>query len=245
MKFIDRTGQRYGRLTATPRYERRKACGATRIFWTCQCDCGAVVEVMGLALGNGNTRSCGCLKRDVITKHQMTDTKEYRAWAGMIQRCTNPNSKRWSDWGGRGIRVCERWINSFENFYADMGVRPSPSHSLDRYPDNDGNYEPGNVRWATRSEQQLNKRPTDASHLKGLAEKWRRENPEKAREVAQRTGAKLKGRISPNRKVTPEIANGIRVLHEEFPSMTLIEIGVKFGVGRETARKVIRRLIWC
>jgi hypothetical protein len=198
---------------------------------------------MALALGSGGTKSCGCSKVDRLATHRMTHTREYRAWAGMIQRCTNPKNARWADWGGRGISVCDRW-HSFENFYADMGPRPSPDHSLDRYPNNDGNYEPGNVRWATRTEQQLNKRPTDASHLKGLAEKWRKENPEKAKEVSRRIGMKLRGRASPTRKVTPEMAEQIRAMHESSPSMTLVEIGSKFGIGKETTRKVIRRIGW-
>jgi len=83
---------------------------------------------------------------------------EYGAWAEMIQRCTNPKQKRYADYGGRGIHVCERWLNGFENFLADMGRRPTSEHSIDRYPNNDGNYEKTNCRWATRLEQAANKR---------------------------------------------------------------------------------------
>lgn len=85
----------------------------------------------------------------------MKRTPEYLAWRNMRTRCFNPRIQQWADYGGRGITVCERWL-TFENFYADMGLRPSPRHSLDRL-DNDGNYEPGNVRWATREEQQQNR----------------------------------------------------------------------------------------
>lgn len=85
-----------------------------------------------------------------------TRSSEYRTWGGMVQRCTNPNNSRYSSYGGRGITVCDRW-RTFENFLEDMGRRPSPDHSIDRI-DNDGSYEPGNVRWATKSQQQINRR---------------------------------------------------------------------------------------
>jgi len=82
---------------------------------------------------------------------------EYHVWEGIKQRCLNPNRRGYEYWGGRGITICERWLD-FENFYADMGPRPGAGYSIDRYPDNDGNYEPGNCRWATASEQQRNTR---------------------------------------------------------------------------------------
>ncbi len=84
---------------------------------------------------------------------------EYRAWQAMKNRCYNPNCEKYARWGGRGITVCERWLHSFANFYADMGQRPSAKHSLDRI-DNDGNYEPGNCRWATSVEQNNNQSKT-------------------------------------------------------------------------------------
>jgi hypothetical protein len=86
-------------------------------------------------------------------------TPEKRLWGHMIERCTNPNHHAWKNYGGRGITVCDEWRQSFSAFLAHVGPRPTPNHSLDRYPNNDGNYEPGNVRWATRSEQRANSRP--------------------------------------------------------------------------------------
>lgn len=92
---------------------------------------------------------------------------EYRAWSSMKSRCTNSKDPRFENYGARGIRVCERWLTSFEDFLADIGRKPSPDHTLDRYPDNAGNYEPGNVRWATRAEQQANRRNTLFVEIEG------------------------------------------------------------------------------
>lgn len=97
----------------------------------------------------------------------MSRSNEYHIWATMIQRCYNPAHNSFGRYGGAGVRVCERWSESFENFYADMGPRPSKRHSLDRWPNNNGNYEPGNVRWATRHEQATNKKSTILVNLNG------------------------------------------------------------------------------
>lgn len=118
-----------------------------------------------------NTESCGCLREEMRPNlhltHGYSDTRLYGIWNSMIQRCTNPNVKAFKDYGGRGIRVCDKWLNSFEDFLADIGERPSLKHSLDRYPNNDGNYEPGNVRWATTQEQSRNKRDNHWLEYKG------------------------------------------------------------------------------
>ena len=93
----------------------------------------------------------------MYNRHGMTGTPEYRAWLHMKDRCFNPNNKQYLDWGGRGITVCDRWKNSFENFFADMGLKPTPKHSIDRI-DNDGDYCPDNCRWSTSKDQNNNKR---------------------------------------------------------------------------------------
>jgi hypothetical protein len=158
---INLRGRRFGRLKVI---ERAPNTSDWKARWCCRCDCGAELIVLSSNLRRGNTRSCGCLRRDRCADvgsvgyivHGRTGTSEHRAWVNMLQRCENPNHKSYKNYGGRGIAVCERW-HDFQAFVADVGPRPSPSLSLDRI-DNDGGYEPGNVRWATRSEQNSNRR---------------------------------------------------------------------------------------
>jgi hypothetical protein len=169
----DLTGQKFGRLVVVGRapdgtdYNQR---------WHCVCECGANRIVFRHSLTTGVTQSCGCLHRERMTRHGMFGKPEYSAWVQMLQRCTNPKKKCFQDYGGRGITVCERW-RAFENFYADMGPRPSPTHSLDR-SDNDGNYEPENCRWATNLEQTNNRRVSRHLTLDGRTQtvgEWARE----------------------------------------------------------------------
>ena len=143
------------------RYQRR---------YLVRCDCGTEKAVMGYDLRPGKTVSCGCHRRAaaVISGHRNRRhgdhrTAEYRCWAGMKKRCNNPNDSSFTNYGGRGVTVCDRWM-SYENFLADMGRKPSATHSIDRREVN-GNYEPGNCRWATPLEQALNKRPMPAAQI--------------------------------------------------------------------------------
>jgi hypothetical protein len=143
----------YGFWTPVSKVEKRG-----REKWKCRCRCGIEREVFAFSLINGRSESCGCLKREKLaareTTHGLTGIPEYWIWAAMKYRCKSPRATHWEHYGGRGISVCERWLK-FENFYADMGPRPSSDHSIDRI-DNDGNYEPGNCRWATQPEQTRN-----------------------------------------------------------------------------------------
>ncbi|MGW3594974.1 hypothetical protein [Streptomyces sp. NPDC005167] len=144
-------GARFGKLTVIG---ERTAEAQSRV--PVRCDCGVEKTVAVYHLGR-KTHSCGCGNKEACTRHGMRNTPEWWAWQGMRQRCTNPKSTEWHNYGGRGIRVCAEWMSSFEAFFAEVGPRPSGGHSLDRI-NNNGNYEPGNVRWATASQQQRNTR---------------------------------------------------------------------------------------
>lgn len=160
----DLTGQRFGRLTAVYAevIRDRPTPPSTVVYWHCLCECGGVARARASHLTRGNVKSCGCLTHSPITNerrrlastsHGRSKTAEYKIWQAMKERCQNPRHKAYKHYGGRGIEVCTEWAGSFDAFYRFMGPRPSPAHSLDRFPDSDGDYTPGNVRWATQTEQ--------------------------------------------------------------------------------------------
>lgn len=133
-----------------------------RSSWWCQCDCGTVREVSASNLTTGKSMSCGCLNKEKTVRHGMTGTSEYTTWEGIKQRCCNPKCSTYEYYGGRGITMYEDWQRDFRNFYRDVGSKPSPKHSLDRV-NNDGNYEPKNVRWVLLDVQHKNRRPKPTS----------------------------------------------------------------------------------
>jgi len=142
---------------------RAKSRSDRQSRWRCQCDCGHAITTNTASLLSGRTRSCGCWHREVVTTHGHTSGKhhrasqEYRAWTQLKTRCLNPKNNRYKDYGGRGITVCDAWRHDFMAFYNHIGPKPRRSHVIDRI-DNNGHYEPGNVRWTTPRQSARNRR---------------------------------------------------------------------------------------
>jgi hypothetical protein len=156
--FHDLTGQKFNRLTAIKRVENSSN---GKVQFECLCDCGKAVVVSSTNLKSGNSKSCGCLNIESASRtkkiHGLRHSSEYNTWRSMKDRCYRHTNNRYQHYGARGIVICERWLNSFENFYTDMGPKPDPTFTIDRI-DVNGNYEPGNCKWASKSEQRLNVR---------------------------------------------------------------------------------------
>lgn len=166
-KQVNYTGKKFGKFTILQDLGKRldgiyvdkrsnNPCKHYTRFVAVVCECGHMQTMRLFYLTAGYTNGCrGCAK----AKHRLSRTPEYHAWNAMIHRCTNEKYNNYKYYGGRGIKVCKKWNNSFENFLADMGKRPSSKHSLDRI-NNDGNYEPSNCRWATKKQQMSNQQRT-------------------------------------------------------------------------------------
>lgn len=197
-RAMDLTGQRYGNLVVISRHA---ITPTGHVRWSCSCDCGGEKIVSATMLRQGNVRSCGCYRRGpnwnrrgTLTHGHSAGQKDngkrrtsplYYTWSSMVQRCTNPRQRNFRHYGGRGICVCARWIGSFERFVEDMGERP-PGHSLDRI-DVNGNYEPGNCRWATAAQQVANRR-VSMDRMRAVLDAFERQHPEIIRQLRKELG---------------------------------------------------------
>lgn len=156
---IDLAGQTFGLLTV----HARAGSKGRQAHWLCHCQCGGMITTAGSSLRGGYTRSCGCLvpisNRRLRRTHGMAESAEYRTWRHIKERCGNPANRDYKNYGARGIAVCGRWMESFANFYADMGPRPTARHTIERL-NNDGPYAPDNCAWKPRAEQNANRRNT-------------------------------------------------------------------------------------
>lgn len=156
--FINLVGEKFGKLTVLALYQKGK-----HSKWICKCECFNFHIAVGGNLKSGVTRSCGCLMREVkrdlskIIKHGKYKSQEFNTWHMMLQRCYKKNATGYENYGGRGIKVCDRWRDSFQNFYEDMGNKPSQDHTLDRI-DVNGDYELSNCKWSTKFQQSVNQR---------------------------------------------------------------------------------------
>lgn len=165
-QIMDLTGHRYHKLLVIKFHHR----DPKHKFWECKCDCGNTSVVEGSKLRAGTTKSCGCHRKAATlaasTTHGMTKTKEHNAWCSMRRRCLDPKNKFFKDYGGRGIKIYEPWITSFEDFYAHIGPCPDKKFSVDRI-DVNGDYAPGNVRWASYKTQANNTRKNFRIEFRG------------------------------------------------------------------------------
>jgi hypothetical protein len=155
---VNHLGKKYGKLTVLYQWVGDKY----RLYAYCRCDCGVEKKVRISHMVQGATLSCGCVSiqrmKNLNLTHGHSGTLQHHSWKGMKRRCMNPKNPGYKDYGERGITVCDRWLRSYDNFIADMGLPPSPKHSIDRI-NNSGNYEPSNCRWATAKQQSNNRRP--------------------------------------------------------------------------------------
>lgn len=253
MQYLDLTnpraktmvGLRFGRLTVLGLV--RKA-SPNKLYWHCACDCGNTTEVEGGKLRGGRTRSCGCLQREAASErmkarstHGMTDTSAFRTWRGIKERCCNPGNDSYIHYGGRGIEVCAEWQDNFVSFFDHVSKLPhygEKGYTIDRI-DNDGNYEPGNVRWATTVEQRRNQRRCRRITIEGetrTAAEWSELSGVDARLIGSRIDS---GWSEHDAVFRP--ARGPRLITANGETHTLTEWAHLIGVPKSTIHCRIAR----
>ena len=172
-KFQDLTGQKFNKLLVLKQVRKNKG----KTYWLCKCDCGKETIVEGYKLKTGHIRSCGCLQREInikrLTTHNLSKSRLYEIWCAIKNRCLNKNLKTYKNYGGRGITVCQEWLNDFKTFY-DWAINNGYSEGLtiDRI-NNDGNYEPDNCRWASRKTQANNRRTCKTFTYNGVTKNYK------------------------------------------------------------------------
>lgn len=235
-------GEKFGRLAVISQAQSK---GGTR--WNCLCDCGAQATVKAFSLTSGKTKSCGCLHRQLLAQksilHGKSNSRAYSSWAGIIQRCRNPKNTRYPLYGGRGISVCDRWLE-FANFLADMDEPPTGSHSIDRIDVNKG-YCLENCRWATQKQQTRNTRVNryieHNGEIKTLAE-WA--------EILQIPYTTLHGRLRKNLSLSEAISIPSRPKREAIiiewnnECLTLSQWAKKVGIAKNSLWDRIYKLGW-
>lgn len=246
-KFTDITGLRFGRWTVL-RYSHSDQHRFTQ--WECRCECGTVRVVSRQGLRSGKSQSCGCLHVERHTArlitHGMTNdpTGTYRVWKQIISRCNCPSATHFNHYGGRGIKVCDAWSGreGFATFARDMGTRPSPTHSIDRI-DVNGNYEPGNCRWATNRDQCRNKRTTHILTHEGeslCVTDWAAKRGWKVEVIHTRlrlgwsVEKTLSEPVKP-RTFTPEM---IAKIKSKLPGRSGADVAREFGVSRQIISQI-------
>jgi hypothetical protein len=246
---LDLTGHRYGRLLVQELVEARRDGDRFKRFWRCLCDCGQTTVIEGSQMRGGKTQSCGCYQRqrtsEASRKHPQSTTPLYVVWRWMIARCSDPLNKSYRRYGGRGIKVCDRWLDSYDAFLADMGPRPA-DHVLDRI-DTDGPYAPENCRWATHTVSCRNRGV--CIYLDYEGERWH------LYDLAERFGIKpntLRWRVRHGMTVEEAVSQPVGISRrnivqpvfegQTYPTLTALAGDLGLEVGTLRARIRERRL---
>ena len=239
-KLTDLSGKQFGRWTVVSLAPRTNEID---IKWVCKCSCGTTKEVSAGSLRKGTSTSCGCYRKEIKSTNPLRKTPTYNSWDNMIGRCYRPSQPDYDSYGGRGIEVCSRWRESFNNFVTDMGVRPDGT-SIDR-KNVDGNYEPGNCQWSTNKEQQNNKRNSirvpynnelltieEVSNITGIPQTTIRNRISK--------GISSDRWLDNTNEIQKNIRNSIVLAYKTNPDRTLVSLAKEFNVSTVTVRTYLK-----